>query len=62
MWGQCPRFSQRRWEWGTTPVPLLTPALETVILLRHDFFSGRVVTFHILIHQLDELGDDVVAL
>jgi hypothetical protein len=31
-------------------------------LSRRDFFSRRVVAFHILIHQLDELGDDVVAL
>jgi hypothetical protein len=31
-------------------------------LSRRHFFSRRVVAFHILIHQLDELGDDVVAL
>jgi hypothetical protein len=29
--------------------------------LHYAYFSRRVVAFHILIHQLDELGDDVVA-
>jgi hypothetical protein len=35
-------------------------ATVPVRLSRGYFFSRRVVAFNILIHQLDELGDDVV--